>query len=256
MYSEKKVFSILTIVLDNIRESFSWIFYSGLGIYLFVFFSTLNQKNIMLTIGIDYTYADVFTECLSKYYVYLFFLPLGLFIRQRITGNSENIQLYLRYGTRASIWKVYVIYSIIISFIYTFLIIITIFVTSLMLCESTINWNTFNSVYYLSCGKINNQINFAEIILLSSLYLYITIFSVNIIMQTVEIYSKVSCWLFVIAYIGLNMRGPLAFGYYNIDYLSYSKIRRFLILQIVKIIVIIIAYFAGKTMIRKKDFYE
>ena len=103
MFSDKKVFAILAIMHNNIRSSFSWLFYSGLGLYMFVFFSALHQKNKMLQLGFEYTNADVFVECLSKYYVYLFFLPVGLFIRQRTTGNSENIQLYLRYGKRVAV---------------------------------------------------------------------------------------------------------------------------------------------------------
>lgn len=256
MFSDKKFFAILRIVSDNIRKSFSWLFYSGLGIYTFVFFSALHQKNRILDIGIEYTCADVFTECLSKYYVYLFFLPLGLFIRQRIIGNSENIQLYLRYRKRSSIWKNNVLYSIIISFIYSFIIIVVIYISSLMLCRTAINWNTINSVYYMSCGDTNEQINFVEIILISFLYLYITMLSVNIVMQIAEVYSKVFGWLLVIVYIGLNMRGPLAFCRYNIDYLSYNNIWQFLLLQFIKIIVAVSAYFAGKIIIRKKDFYE
>lgn len=256
MFSDKKVFAIMAIMHNNIRSSFSWLFYSGLGVYMFVFFSALHQKNKMLQLGFEYTNADVFVECLSKYYVYLFFLPVGLFIRQRITGNSENIQLYLRYGKRVAVWKNNVLYSIIISLIYSFIIIAAIYLTSMMLCRTTINWNNLNSIYYMSCGNINEYLSFLEVVFISFAYLYITMLSVNIIIQNIEIYSKIFGWLFIIAYIGINMRGPLAFCRYNIDYLSFMNMRSFLLLQLVKIIFIIIAYFIGKIVIRKKDFYE
>ncbi|MBP3267875.1 MAG: hypothetical protein J6M07_06110, partial [Ruminococcus sp.] len=127
MFSEKKTFSVLTIAMNNIGRSFSWLFYSGIGIYMLVFFSVMTHVKKMYETGLEYTCADVYTECMSGYYVYLFFLPVGMFLRQRITGNSEDIQLYLRYGKRSAVWKNNVMYSIIISLIFTVIVIAAVY---------------------------------------------------------------------------------------------------------------------------------
>ena len=256
MFSDKKCVTVLAISLNNIRNAFSWLFYSGLGIYMFVFFSALSHKNQMFGSGYELTYADIFTECFSGYFVYLFFLPVGLFIRQRITRSSENVQLYLRYGNRASIWKNNVLYSAVVSFIYSLIIVAAVYISALLLCREEINWSSPFSVYYLSCGEVNERINFAEIVLISYMYTFITMLSVNIAMNIFEIYSRFGGWLAVIAYIGLNLRGPLAYCRYNIDYLSYMNIKAFLLLQLVKVIFIAAAYFAGKILIRRKEFYD
>lgn len=256
MFSEKKTFSVLTIAMNNIGRSFSWLFYSGIGIYMLVFFSVMTHVKKMYETGLEYTCADVFTECMSGYYVYLFFLPVGMFLRQRITGNSEDIQLYLRYGKRSAVWKNNVMYSLIISLIFTVIVIAAVYITALLLCRDKINWGVMNSIYYQSCGNTNESMSFAGTVLISTLFVFITMLSVSIAMQAAEIVSKVLSWILMIAYTGLNLRGPLALCNYNISYQSYNNIRTFLLIQLVKIAFAVIAYFIGRTLIRKKDFYE
>ncbi len=256
MFSEFKTYTTLKILLSEFKQSLSLFFYSGIGLYTLLFLLTLKQKNYYLQFGLEYTFADSLIFCVSKYFVYLFFLPIGLFIRQRVSCNFKDVQLYVRLKNRASIWRVKILSSFIIDFIYCIEIVAIILCISFFLCEKTINWNNLSSIYAMKCGSVNNTANIINVLLIVTGFIYLSLILTDVIIQMISIFSNIFGWMVVILYIGFNMRGNLAQHICNLDYLSFTDLKKFFIVQIFKLGIMLIAFLIGIKVIERKDFYE
>lgn len=246
---------MFTSVLKNLRKSLSWLFYSAVGMYVFVFMVTLRSKSGLIGYQNCYCAADVFVGSVSKYFMYLFFLPLAVFVRQNMTKNTINTQLCLRLGNRFFVWKNKILYSVVVDFVFSVVIMLIIAIVAALLCKTKLNWDEMQSVYYMNCSDTNSEISFSEFLAVVFGYIYLTILSFDTVMQLTELYSSFSGWIIMVIYSGVNLRGIPSYYFYDLNYWCFENPKRFLVVQSLKLLIVAAAFLAGKRAIKNKDIY-
>lgn len=237
--------------------------YIGLFCILYAFsallFFSFFKRSMMMYSG-EICLADYINLLGGGSFVNLLLIPLSMvFIITSSEKNHTTLNYYIRNKKRASIFLKQLFRIITLSIVLSILIVIlSIFVAGLLTAK-IINWNQYNSLFYMSNGVLLN-IGITDVVFITVLKLFFpivffSVFSYMINLVTKKIYAFILVIFFsasnCIGYLKYRLSDLFASPNSEISYLSLSsKILMFIIFPLLTLVIVVISY----KLIKRKDY--
>lgn len=256
MYSNLR--QTMCSVKDGIEKEYKLVLPYLLWSAICIYWGVGNACSNFEFYGMEVSVADLIITLQDGFYAGIMIFPIAAFLVMKCKQNSLNIQLVLRYRSRQKMFRRQIMESLWYAVVVGAVLLGMGFLTAWIARGTLINWDSMSSVYYTYTGELSS----ASIITVAAGVFCMYVVKLMIVFVLTDIflwYPKLLplLWVLLVLVVGLEKIDeiPVFHFLFSVQWSTWLEPVTFIEHVLIGICVLLAAYMAGITCIKKKDIF-
>lgn len=256
MFSEWK--QIAYDVKDGIAKQKKLVILYLIWSIICIYWGIWNSCSIYGFYQIEISAADllIFQQNYWKFGIMIF--PAAIFIVMKCKQDSVNVQFILRYGSRKKMLRRQVMESVVYAVCITVILLAVETIISMLINGRFINWNSVDSFYYNQTGTVISE--HYVVVLLGIGLMYFIKFMMAFVMLDILLWHRkyiFLLWIVIVLLAGSeSVEIPVFYQLFAISHSLWQLPWKHIVLVLSGGAFVILEYFVGSLLIKKKDIYQ
>ena len=205
--------------------------------------------------------ADCVVSTFEPFFLHFLLIPLSAVLVYLLTEQAERGVYAIRCTSRRSIYMGHVLCVVLVSLALALYSMLCALAMGSLFAIDWINWDTFNSNYYITTWTLNADVRFGSVVAISLYSAFFSMLFVNLMALAIRLVFKnpVFGYMYMMGIGGWNLtvrQYPLITGWLSIRYASFLTPGNFTVGGILCSAAAMALLVLGGALFEKKDFFK